>query len=541
MSESSSETVKAAVDVAADVVATTASGRPIRVPSLRPRTTSGASLADVTRIVGDFHTVGMSVQAEVDVTGVTLDSAQVRPGDLFAALPGAHAHGARFAAAAHQAGAVAVLTDAVGAALVPAGMPVLVNPHPRDVLGSVSAAVYGDPSRQVAVAGITGTSGKTTTTFLVRAGLIASGHPCGLIGTIGTFIDAEQLPGGLTTPEAPDLQALFAVLAERGVHHAAMEVSSHALTLGRVVGTSFAVAAFTNLSQDHLEFHPSMRDYFEAKARLFDGRADRHVVVVDDDWGRELAARLGPGVVTVSVGRPATWTASDIVTEPDGRMTFTAHGPRGAVLAGCAIPGRYNVANVLVALAVLDALDVPLERAAPAVAAAQVPGRMERIDAGQDFLAVVDYAHKPAAVDGALRALRPLTAGRLIVVLGCGGDRDREKRPVMGRVAAENADVLIVTDDNPRSEDPAAIRRAVLDGAVAARTGADVIEIGNRRAAIAAAVAQAGAGDTVLIAGKGHETGQNVAGVIHPFDDRAVLRDLLAGAVLAVGPDRVTQ
>ena len=495
--------------------------------SLRPRTVSGVRLSDLARLADAPQPAALSDET---VTGVSLDSNQVRPGDLFAALPGAHAHGARFAGAAHQAGAVAVLSDADGASLVPAGVPVLLAPHPRDVLGSVASVVYGNPSRQVSVAGITGTSGKTTTTFLVRAGLIATGHPCGLVGTVGAFIGEERLPGGLTTPEAPDLQALFAVMAERDVHHAAMEVSSHALTLGRVVGTSFAVAAFTNLSQDHLEFHPSMRDYFEAKARLFDGRAGRHVVMVDDEWGRELAARVGPSAVTVSVEGDATWTASDIATAADGRTTFTAHGPHGAVPAGCAIPGRYNVANVLVALAVLDALNVPLGAAAAAVAVAQVPGRMERIEAGQDFLAIVDYAHKPAAVDGALQALRPLTAGRLIVVLGCGGDRDRDKRPVMGRVAAQNADVLIVTDDNPRSENPAEIRRAVLDGALSVEGRADVIEIGDRGDAIAAAVAQAGAGDTVLVAGKGHETGQNVAGVIHPFDDRAVLLSVMAAA-----------
>jgi UDP-N-acetylmuramoyl-L-alanyl-D-glutamate--2,6-diaminopimelate ligase len=509
---------------------------------LRPLTTPGLRLSELARRAGAPDAAAGSA-GDVRIDGVTLSSARVRPGDLFAALPGGHAHGARFAAAAGRAGAVAVLTDRSGAELIaadcaaaPAGSgrsgafagPVLVVADPRAALGPIASAVYGDPSHHLAMAGVTGTSGKTTTTFLIRAGLQAAGRRSGLIGTVGAFLDADPVPGGLTTPEAPDLQALLGVMVERGITDAAMEVSSHALTLDRVGGTRFAVAAFTNLSQDHLEFHAGMREYFEAKARLFDGRAARHVVVVDDEWGRELAGRLGPSTVTVSTADPgADWTATELVTAADGRTRFRAVGPAGPVAAGCAIPGRYNVANVLLALAVLDALGVAPDVAAPAVAQGQVPGRMERIEAGQEFLAVVDYAHKPAAVDGALRALRPLTAARLIVVLGCGGDRDRDKRPVMGRVAGELADVLIVTDDNPRSEDPGTIRRAVLDGARAVSGGARVSEIGDRASAITAAVAMAMAGDTVLIAGKGHETGQDVGGVIHPFDDREVLRGLL--------------
>ena len=517
---------------------------------LRPLTTPGVTLSELARRAGltDVATYPAPAApalaapaADVRITGVTLSSRRVRPGDLFAALPGGHAHGARFAAAACRAGAVAVLTDRVGADLIAADLVAagtdrvskgaeLVVPDPRAALGPIASAVYGDPSHRLRVAGVTGTSGKTTTTFLIRAGLRAAGRPAGLIGTVGAFIGDEAVAGGLTTPEAPDLQALLALMAERGITDTAMEVSSHALTLDRVGGTRFAVAAFTNLSQDHLEFHADMREYFEAKALLFDGRAARHIVVVDDEWGRELAERLGPRTVTVSTSDPstaATWSAADIVTAADGRTRFRAVGPAGSVEAGCAIAGRYNVANVLLALAVLDALGVPADVAAPAVAAAQVPGRMERIDAGQAFLAVVDYAHKPAAVDGALRALRPLTAGRLIVVLGCGGDRDRDKRPVMGRVAAEQADVLIVTDDNPRSEDPGTIRRAILDGARAVSGGARISEIGDRADAIATAVSMAEAGDTVLVAGKGHETGQDVGGVVHPFDDRRVLRELL--------------
>lgn len=497
---------------------------------IRPVNPPGAALSRLTGIAGAG---ARRTGADVVVTGVSQSAALARSGDLFAALPGAHRHGADFVDSARARGAVAVLTDPAGAATVDAGLPTIVTGDPRAVLGPVAAEVYGHPARRLAVVGITGTSGKTTTAFLVRAGLAAAGRPNGLLGTIGTFIGTERLWTGLTTPEAPDLQALLAVLVERDIHCAVMEVSSHALALNRVDGTEFALAAFTNLSHDHLDFHPDLHAYFEAKARLFDGRAARHVVVVDDEWGRKLAARLGPETVTVqTVGREiggVTWTAADLHPTRDGGTAFALAGPEGVEPAGCAIPGRFNVANAALAIAILAELGVPGAVAIPAVAAAQVPGRMERIDVGQDFLAVVDYSHKPAAVEGALSALRPLTAGRLIVVLGCGGDRDRDKRPIMGEVAARGADLLIVTDDNPRSEPPAAIRAAVRAGAdaVPAPERAEIEEIGDRGAAIAAAVAAARSGDTVLVAGKGHETGQDVAGVVHPFDDRLALRAAL--------------
>ena len=468
------------------------------------------------------------VGTDLPVSGITASSAQVRPGDLFAGLPGRVAHGARFAADALAAGAVAVLTDAGGRGAVPEGVPLLLVDDVRAALGPVAAQVYGRPSHDLPVAGVTGTSGKTTTTFLARAGLHAAGRMSGLIGTVATLIGDESVKTGLTTPEAPDTQALLAVMRERGAQAVAMEVSSHALAMGRAEGIEFAVAAFTNLSQDHLDFHADMEDYFTAKARLFDGRAHAAVVVTDDDWGRRMAALAGPGAVTVNTtgDTSATWQAHEITVTADGGTAFRAVGPGVDLTTGCCVPGSYNVANALLALAILAQLGVPAAVAAPAIAVASVPGRMERVDAGQSFLAVVDYSHKPAAVDGALRTLRSLTAGRLIIVLGCGGDRDVAKRPVMGEIAARGADLLIVTDDNPRSEDPASIRRAMLDGALAvpAAERGDVREIADRADAIAAAVAGAVAGDTVLIAGKGHEPGQEVAGVFHPFDDRDVLR-----------------
>jgi UDP-N-acetylmuramoyl-L-alanyl-D-glutamate--2,6-diaminopimelate ligase len=469
--------------------------------------------------------------ADVAVTGITASSTQVRRGDLFAGVPGRVAHGARFARDASTAGAAAVLSDAAGRAAVPAGLPLLLVDDVRAALGPVAAEIYGRPSQQLSVVGVTGTSGKTTTTFLVRAGLQAAGRASGLIGTVATLIDDASVKIGLTTPEAPDTQALLAVMREHGAQAVAMEVSSHALAMGRADGIDFAVAAFTNLSQDHLDFHADMADYFAAKARLFDGRARRAVVVTDDEWGRQMVALAGPGVITVNTrgDGSATWQARDITSTDDGGSAFRVIGPDVDLSTSCSLPGAYNVTNALLALAILAQLAVPPEIAAPAVAVASVPGRMERVQAGQPFLAVVDYSHKPAAVDGALRTLRPLTAGRLIIVLGCGGDRDVAKRPIMGEIAARGADRLIVTDDNPRSEDPAAIRRAMLDGALAVQPSerGEVLEIGDRGGAIAAAVADAAAGDTVLIAGKGHEPGQEIAGVIHPFDDREVLRRAL--------------
>jgi UDP-N-acetylmuramoyl-L-alanyl-D-glutamate--2,6-diaminopimelate ligase len=483
---------------------------------------------------GDVHA---GTAGAVVVTGVTAASDRVLPGDLFAALPGRSAHGAAYAAAAVELGAAAVLTDAAGAPSVPAGTPVLRVADVRSVLGPVSAQVYGRPGGSLRMLGITGTSGKTTTTFLMRAALRAAGRVPGLIGTVATMIGDDEIATGFTTPEAPELQALLAVMRERGVTDVAMEVSSHALAMQRVDGIDFDVAGFTNLSEDHLDFHPDMESYFAAKTRLFEQLATRSVIVTDDEWGARLAAMLGPAAVQVNTGghgsdHPAAWQASDVRDDAAGATSFHVRiaadvdSPPVELDMRCAIPGRYNVANAVLALAVLHEAGIGPDAAADAIATASVPGRMERVDAGQPYLAVVDYSHKPAAVEGALRALRPLTRGKLIIVLGCGGDRDRGKRPHMGTIAARDADVLVVTDDNPRSEDPAAIRTAMLDGALAvpAAKRGEVLEVGGRADAIAAAVQRARDGDTVLVAGKGHETGQEIAGTVHPFDDRTVLR-----------------
>lgn len=471
---------------------------------------------------------------DVRITGVTLRSQDVQPGDLFAALPGASSHGARYAGEALAQGAVAILTDPDGLALVGADarVPVLVHQSPRSVLGDVAAMVYGRPSERLRVIGITGTSGKTTTTYLVEAGLRSAERVAGLIGTVGFRIDGRDQDSALTTPEAPDLQALLAVMVEQGVDTVVMEVSSHALSLGRVDGVRFAVGGFTNLSRDHLDFHPTMQDYFDAKARLFAPEsptcAEVCVICVDDDAGREMA-RLARDPVTVSAtGRDADWRIDDIRTVDANAQEFFAVDPAG-VHHGLRVglPGRYNVANCLLAAALLDAVGVSPEQAAPGLRTATVPGRMETVERGQGFLAVVDYAHKPGALQAVLATLREQAAGRVAVVFGAGGNRDPGKREPMGRVAAELADLVVVTDDNPRDEDPATIRAAIVTGSVG---GAKVVEIGDRREAIDYAVAWAQPGDVVLVAGKGHEAGQTGAGVTRPFDDREELAQALEAA-----------
>jgi UDP-N-acetylmuramoyl-L-alanyl-D-glutamate--2,6-diaminopimelate ligase len=474
--------------------------------------------------------------SDAAVTGVSHDAGLVRAGDLYAALPGSHTHGANFAMQAVAAGAVGVLTDAPGSVLAAdAGVPLLVVDDPRLELGPLASWIYGDPSSKLHLLGVTGTNGKTTTSYLLDAGLRAAGEISGLIGTIETRIGDRVTPSVRTTPEAPELQALFTQMVESGVGAAAMEVSSHALALHRVDGTTFDVVAFTNLSQDHLDFHADLDDYFAAKARLFTPQFARAAVVnVDDEHGRRLVEIAGIPVTTVSTeGRDADWRATDLRLGADGSR-FVVRGPGVGIEIDVQLPGAFNAANALLAFVTLVSAGVEPDVAAAGIAGlAVVPGRMEPVSAGQPFSALVDYAHTPEAVVTLLIALRATSAGRLIVVLGCGGDRDRSKRPLMGAAAARLADVAVLTSDNPRSEEPAGILAAMLEGAM----GVDPAERGrvlvepDRRVAIATAVRHAQAGDVVVVAGKGHEQGQEVGGVVHPFDDRAVLRDQLAELV----------
>jgi len=473
-------------------------------------------------------------------SGITHDSRRVRPGDVYAALPGSRQHGARFCEQAVQAGAVAILTDPAGRDLAAGcGVPVFVVADPRSRLGEVAAWIYRNPSARLQLIGVTGTSGKTTTTYLIESGLRMAGHLTGLIGGVETRVAAAAAASELTTPEATDLQALFAVMAVRGVTAAAMEVSSHALTLGRVAGIFYQVAVFTNLSQDHLDFHASMDDYFAAKAALFTpGRARAGVVNIDDSRGRQLVASSRIPVTTFSAtGNPAAdWIATDVRAGADG-SSFRVIGPGGvAADASVTLPGPFNVANALAAIVALVEVGVGLASAVAGVAAcAGVPGRLERVEAGQDFTVLVDYSHKPGAVEAVLRGLRPVTVGSLAIVLGCGGDRDRAKRPLMGAAAASLAETAIFTSDNPRSEDPLAILAEMLDGvlAVPPQDRAHVIIEPDRAAAIGLAIEQAGKGDVVLVAGKGHERGQYVGGSVIPFDDRAVAAEALARRLAA--------
>lgn len=498
-----------------------------------PRPSAVAPVA-VARIAGHLGLVDPGPPTADPVTGVCLASTRVAPGDLYAALPGARTHGARFSAEAVGAGAVAVLTDPDGCSLADAvGVPVLVLADPRRVLGDLSALVYGRPADRLNVLAVTGTQGKTTTTSLAAAGIAGAGRGGGLIGTNGTEMAGTPVSSFLTTPEAPELHALFALMLERGIETCAMEVSSQALVQGRVDGVRFRVAAFLNLGRDHLDYHTDMGAYFAAKASLFTPqRASRGLVNVDDGHGRRLVSETEIPMVTFSVaGAEADWRATDIQARPAG-SSFTVispEGDRGRVQVP--LPGAFNVANALAAVALLVEGGYALEPVIAGIAAIRgVPGRMEIVEEGQDFAALVDYAHKPDALKAVLDSLRPVTQGRLLVVIGAGGDRDEGKRAVMGEIAARLADVVVVTNDNPRTEDPARIRAQLMSGARASGAAVDLHEVADRRGAIELAVDIARAGDCVVVAGKGHERGQEVAGVVHPLDDREVLRQSLQRA-----------
>jgi UDP-N-acetylmuramoyl-L-alanyl-D-glutamate--2,6-diaminopimelate ligase len=475
---------------------------------------------------------GSGAAAMVRVTGVTHASNEVRAGDLFAALPGTRTHGSIYVAGAVRSGATAVLTDATGAAAAAdACMPAIVVPDARAALGPAAASIYGWPATRLVLIGITGTAGKTSTSYLIESGLRAAGHVTGLIGTVETRLGDLVVDSLRTTPEASDLHGLFAAAVERGVTAMVMEVSSHALALDRVGGTRFAVGGYTNFGSDHLDFHRDADDYFAAKAKLFDGRCGTEILNADDPALKPL---YKPSTITYSAdgSTAASWRAAEI--RADGFVQrFTAYGPGGTVVpARVRLPGRHNVANALLAVASLVAVGIDPTTAAAGVAACPgVPGRLERVDALGPVIGVVDYAHKPDAIIAALDALREnVTGGRLICLIGAGGDRDRGKRPVMGAAAARGCDLLIVTDDNPRTEDPAVIRAEVLRGAHAAAAdgpGAEIVEVAGRRAAIDEAVRRSRAGDVIAVLGKGHERGQEITGDIHPFDDRLQLADAL--------------
>lgn len=477
--------------------------------------------------------------SSIPVSSVELDSRAVEPGALFAALPGRHAHGATFAEQAIARGAVAVLTDGEGAGLLADRadtlVPLVVVQTPRSHLGAVSALVYGTAPADLAAMdlfAITGTNGKTTVNAMVDAGLRAAGRSTAIVGTTGTVIAGERIATARTTPEAPHLHALLRRMLDAGVTAAGFEVSSIALVEGRVDGITFTVAGFTNLSRDHLDYHGTMEAYYAAKASLFaPARCSMAVIGVDDEAGQRLAAQLAmDGSVPMW-----TWSTLDSAAVDGSAVDWTlrdgmAHGLDGtSVPLRTSLPGAHNLANALCALAMLRRAGIDARAAAAGIATAVVPGRVEVVSAPQaPVRGIVDYAHSPDAIERVLAALRDSTPGRLIAVVGAGGDRDQEKRPLMGAAAARLADVVVVTDDNPRSEDPAVIRAAVLAGAAGA---GGVLEVAGRAEAIQAAVGLAQPLDTVIVLGKGHETGQEIAGTMHPFDDREALRAALADAL----------
>ena len=476
----------------------------------------------------DIGFVGLSGDADVDVTSVTHDSRRVQPGALFACIPGARFDGHDHAAEAVGNGAVALLVERPLSIPVPQ---VRVR-SVRAAVGPAAAACAGWPSRSIACLGVTGTNGKTTTTYFLEAIGAADDRTVGVIGTTGARVAGAPAALDHTTPEASELQELLARMRAEGVRLVAIEVSSHALVQHRVDGTRFAAVAFTNLSHDHLDFHGSLDEYFEAKARLFTPEFTESAAIgTDDERGPELATRaadLGLTVVTYGIDREADLRATE-VRPTDLGMDFVLTDQRSddSVAVSTSLIGRLNVLNALAAAATAMLAGVDLTTIARGLAAADVvPGRLERVDAGQPFTVVVDYAHTPDALDHALAACRAHGGDhRLIGVVGCGGDRDRAKRPKMGALVAIRADVAIITSDNPRSESAAAIADEMLAGVPAGRDPVHV-EL-DRRHAIRDAIGQARPGDVVLIAGKGHESGQTTGDTTVPFDDRVVVREEL--------------
>jgi UDP-N-acetylmuramoyl-L-alanyl-D-glutamate--2,6-diaminopimelate ligase len=462
---------------------------------------------------------------DVEIASLAYDNRAVTAGSLFFCVPGFSRDGHEFASDAVARGAVALVCEQP----LGAGVPEVVVANVRRAMPPAAARFYGDPTAKLQVAGVTGTNGKTTTAFLIRALLQADSRPTGLLGTVTSVIGGVEYPVQRTTPEAIDLQRTFREMLEAGDRACSMEVSSHALELHRADAIHYDVAIFTNLTQDHLDFHPTMEDYFLAKRRLFTELAPRHSVInADDDYGRRLAAEV-PDNITFALEREASYRAVDVDTGLHGSR-FTVQSPADEVELRSPLRGRFNVYNVLGAFAAALTLGVPPPTAVRAVeTAVQVPGRFQPVDEGQEFAVLVDYAHTPDSLRNVLEAARDLSGGRVHVVFGCGGDRDRGKRPLMGEIARRLADRVIVTSDNPRSEEPGAIIDEILVG-----TGPDVEHDADRREAIERAISSARPGDVVVIAGKGHEQGQEFEGGRKvPFDDASVAREVLRGAALA--------
>jgi len=467
--------------------------------------------------------IGVNSELDLKFSGITSDSRSVVSGDLFVALPGSNEHGARFIDEIVAAGAVAVITDDAGAKLVGTKLPTIVISNPRLVLGDICSWFYGSPSSSMQIIGITGTNGKTTTTTILNQILEFAGKPTGLIGTIGIEIGPEKLQANFTTPEACDLQSLLATMQERHISHVSMEVSSHALEAKRVAGVKFSMVGFMNLTQDHLDFHGDMASYFAAKSKLFTSEySDLGFVNIDDTYGKKLYNDSQIPMISLSrENREAQWRFERIDSTLRG-YSVSIRGTGGILIEGeFNLIGEHNLDNLLMAVAIASQLEIdPIVIGNSFMHLKGAAGRLESVDIGQKFLALVDYAHTPDAVTRILATLRKSVSGRIIAVLGCGGDRDKSKRPVMGRELLVGSDLAIFTSDNPRSEAPETILSEMVAGLELKENSVTIVD---RREAIAFAVTNALPGDCVVILGKGHETGQEISGEKFPFDDRIEL------------------
>jgi UDP-N-acetylmuramoyl-L-alanyl-D-glutamate--2,6-diaminopimelate ligase len=483
----------------------------------RPKT-SGSELSQLASLVSGNNS------ENVKVFGVTHDSRSVQPGDLYVALRGVNNHGIDFLDEAIANGAVAVASDSHGVAnSKQKGLPVIELVNARKDMATIAARIYGNPETKLVIAGVTGTNGKTTTTHMLRSIFIDAGKRVGVIGTLGTYLDEDHLPGARTTPESTDLYATLALMVERGITHVFMEVSSHALALHRVTGLKFDVSIFTNLSQDHLDFHGSMDNYFATKALLFSPEYSRQAVIcIDDDWGIKLASESQIPVVTI--GKDGNWKTSNAISDSNGLTTqkIDIEGSDSISLS-INMLGSFNATNAACALAASQLLGLSISESLESLQTIRpIPGRLEKVSIASAGTAIVDYAHTPDAVATVLTVIKDANPENVITVIGCGGDRDALKRPLMGKVAAQLSDIVIITDDNPRSEVPELIRSAMITGTKGCP--AQVIEIADRRAAIAKALSMSRPGDIIAVLGKGHETGQEISGEIFPFDDRVVLK-----------------
>lgn len=495
-------------------------------------------LDSLLQAIPDARRVSQGGEREPEIGHLVADSRQVKPGSLFVAIRGRHSDGHSFLPDAVDRGATALVVEAAAARpMLKMSIPVIEVKDSRIALARLAERFYGYPSLHLGLIGVTGTNGKTTVTYLIRSMLQAAGHVAGLFGTVAYELVGERLPSTHTTPESDILQSLLARLVEQGADYAVMEVSSHALALNRVEGCEFDVAVFTNLTQDHLDFHHTMDDYFESKRRLFSdltrpakkSRPKRAVINRDDPWGRRLIEMIKAPAWTYGLDGRADLTAEDVRSSLDG-LVFTAVTPTGSFPVRSALVGRYNVYNLLAAIGAAIHLEISPDHIRQGIESLTgVPGRFERLDSGQGFSVIVDFAHTEDALDRLLRTVSELTSGRIITLFGCGGDRDHGKRAPMGRTAARFSDVVVITSDNPRSEDPVQIINEVVvgvrDASSRKKSPVEWMAVPDRQEAIERALSLARPGDSVILAGKGHEDYQMIGDQAIPFNDRQVAGD----------------